>query len=169
MQKYLYLITCQNLYKIGVANDVFSRLASLQTGNPFPLSISACYEFNNAEVVERALHEKYSGRRMRGEWFDLSQRDIRQLETICKLMNGKLVEIKNTADEKEVAVAEKEQEIFADYRIEKRVVNGKIRGFVFRSRGAGREVMKYIGIRANREEFMELLAQEDKPTEEKTE
>lgn len=33
--EYIYLIECKEHYKIGIASDVFSRLATLQTGNPF--------------------------------------------------------------------------------------------------------------------------------------
>ena len=57
--QYLYLIKCQQYYKIGVANDVESRLAQLSTGNPFPLEVEIVYLFDNAEVVERALHQKF--------------------------------------------------------------------------------------------------------------
>ena len=160
--KYLYLIVCQNLYKIGVASDVFNRLAALQTGNPFPLRIAECYEFSNSEVIEKALHQKFSNRRKRGEWFDLSQKDLLVLEKLCLLLGGKRVEIKDTANEEEIAIAEEQQEVISEYRMEKRYNSstGEIRGFVFRSRDSGREILKYVGKR-NRKEFQELLAKEE--------
>lgn len=52
--QYLYLIKCQQYYKIGVASDVESRLAQLSTDNPFPLKVEIVYKFDNADIVERA-------------------------------------------------------------------------------------------------------------------
>lgn len=65
----LYLILSNNsYYKIGIANDVSGRIASLQTGNPNALVLIACYDFPNAGIVEKTLHQKYSSQRVRGEW-----------------------------------------------------------------------------------------------------
>ena len=165
--QYLYLIECQNLYKIGVAHDVVNRLATLQTGNPFQLRVVDCYEFANAEVVERGLHQKFSLIRKRGEWFALNQGDLSQLNEICVLLGGNRVEIKDIVGEEEVAIAEEEQEIISEYRIEKRYnpVNGKVRGFVFRSRDRTREIIKYIGKRSNPKEYFELLSKEENKDE----
>lgn len=59
--QYLYLIHCRNglrdFYKVGVANDVESRLAQLQTGNPLEMKILGAYGFDNAEIPERAIHD----------------------------------------------------------------------------------------------------------------
>lgn len=86
--QYLYLIKCQEYYKIGVAVDVENRLAQLSTGNPYPLSVEVYYEFENADVVERVLHQKYKNCRVRGEWFDLSRGDISDIHAICLILDG---------------------------------------------------------------------------------
>jgi hypothetical protein len=49
--QYVYLIKCQQFYKIGVANDVESRLAQLSTGNPFPLEVKVIYDNKNNRIV----------------------------------------------------------------------------------------------------------------------
>ena len=35
--KYVYIVRCGSYYKIGISNDPWSRVASMQTGNPYPL------------------------------------------------------------------------------------------------------------------------------------
>ena len=86
--QYIYLIKCQQYYKIGIANDVQSRLAQLSTGNPFELEVLAVYGFKNANAVEVAIHQRYSGSRKRGEWFFLDDHDLVDFEQICQLLGG---------------------------------------------------------------------------------
>lgn len=86
--QYLYLIKCQQFYKIGIANDVQSRLAQLSTGNPFDLEVLAVYGFENAEPVERAIHQKFANSRRRGEWFELDNSQVYIFGQICELLGG---------------------------------------------------------------------------------
>ena len=86
--QYLYLIKCQQFYKIGIANDVQSRLAQLSTGNPFELEVLAVYGYENANAVEAAIHQRYSDVRQRGEWFGLDDHDVIDFEQICQLLGG---------------------------------------------------------------------------------
>lgn len=159
--QFLYLIECKEHYKIGVANDVKSRLAQLATGNPFPLTIKACFGFENAEIVERVLHQRFSECRTKGEWFCLSLGNIDNFMKICTELGGQELSFLNPSPEdNEVEEAEEDQEIFneAGLRIEKRYnpATGEIRGFAFRERNAERRVVKYVGAR-NKDEFSELL------------
>ena len=91
--QYLYLISCKSgfetFYKVGISNDVEARLAQLQTGNPLKLSIEACYGFNNAEIVEKSIHQAWKNEKVRGEWFDVSGCED-NFNDICKLMNGEV-------------------------------------------------------------------------------
>ena len=93
MTQYLYIILCkanisEGLYKIGVANDVESRLAQLQTGSPYELEITRCFEFKNSEIAERAIHQAYSLYRVRGEWFNLSWATLEKLYQLCEMLGG---------------------------------------------------------------------------------
>lgn len=86
--QYLYLIKCQQFYKIGIANDVQSRLAQLSTGNPHELKVLAFYGYENAELVERVIHQKFANKRVRGEWFELDLSDIANFQNICQMLDG---------------------------------------------------------------------------------
>ena len=111
----LYLIRCNDYYKIGIANDLQNRLASLQTGNPYPLILEACFGFPNAVVVEKTLHQSFAGVRKIGEWFALGQDDIQRFFTICRLLGGVEMSVEidlvNNAD---IESAEEAQEVVFD-------------------------------------------------------
>jgi hypothetical protein len=53
--------------KIGITDNVRRRLKSLQSSSPEPLRL--LFSFNGSEVIESALHQKFSSCRMHGEWF----------------------------------------------------------------------------------------------------
>lgn len=111
----LYLIKCQQYYKIGVAADVESRLAQLSTGNPFPLEVETVYTFDNAEVVERAIHQKLKSKRVRGEWFELSYDDTVELHQLCLLLGGSAFEYRGAnPDEDAIEEAEEAQDVALD-------------------------------------------------------
>jgi len=112
----LYLIKCNEYYKIGVANDLKSRLAALQTGNPYPLAVEACFLFPNAAIVEKALHQAFASVRKLGEWFELGQNEVGKFQTICNALGGLPLEDVESAfvNETDIGDAEEEQEIALD-------------------------------------------------------
>ena len=75
MSCYLYVIESQSEQKpvkIGIANDAKKRLAGLQTGNPYPLTIKIQQEFKTREYAlkaEKEIHERCARYRLEGEWF----------------------------------------------------------------------------------------------------
>jgi hypothetical protein len=76
---FVYLFNCVgfDLYKIGKANDnVLSRLNTCQTGCPFQLVISECWEVPNYHALEKRLHSLFKKKHKRGEWFELSEHDL---------------------------------------------------------------------------------------------
>lgn len=85
---YVYLIKMDSCFKIGIAQDVESRLAQLQTGSPYDLEVVQCYEFHNAQTVEGALHQKFGDVRMRGEWFRLKENQVIEFGNICSMLGG---------------------------------------------------------------------------------
>ena len=70
---YIYVIRCNEYYKIGVADNVERRLYELQTGNPYQLEIVGCYPAprNMCISFEGTLHSIFEqcGFHVRGEWF----------------------------------------------------------------------------------------------------
>jgi hypothetical protein len=78
--EYVYFIRAgrTNIYKIGKSNDPKTRLASLQTANPYKLKLLHTFKADNASAAEEELHHLLQTKRMEGEWFRITpkQRDI---------------------------------------------------------------------------------------------
>lgn len=72
----VYLIRCNEFYKVGVAYDVKDRLALFQTGCPYTLEIVCSVVCKNAYNVEAILHSCYEHKAHRGEWFKLDPEDV---------------------------------------------------------------------------------------------
>lgn len=69
--------------KIGVASRPVDRLTALQTSNATTLRILVCIPGGYA--LERALHRRFRNKRLRGEWFSLTKRDV--MNAIADAMN----------------------------------------------------------------------------------
>jgi hypothetical protein len=80
---YIYLIRSQQCFKIGIANNPEVRILELQIGNPVKLELVVSYEFENADPVEWALHQKFAKKRVSGEWFALEQQEVDEFNRIC--------------------------------------------------------------------------------------
>lgn len=87
----VYVIGCRrtNAVKIGIAGDVISRIAQLQTGYPFPLKLFGAYYTKRqwAEKLERACHDKLKefGLHLKGEWFEIEPDDgVRLVEKMAR-------------------------------------------------------------------------------------
>jgi hypothetical protein len=72
--EYIYFIRAgrTNLYKVGKSNDPQSRIASLQTGNPYKLKLLHIFKADNASSAEEKLHSVLHHKRKEGEWFNLT-------------------------------------------------------------------------------------------------
>jgi hypothetical protein len=67
-----------NLVKIGRSTDVQQRIKSLQTGCPQEIDVIGIADGD----CESNWHRRFSGHRRTGEWFELSDQDISQIEFI---------------------------------------------------------------------------------------
>lgn len=107
MQK-LYLMSCQGYFKIGVAYNIARRLSELAVGNPFELSIVKMFGYQDAQVVEAALHQRFSNQWVRGEWFALTSADLEKFYALCVDLGGIEVheEIQVTNEDQEQIDAE---------------------------------------------------------------
>ena len=67
---YIYFIQCgkSGPIKVGITDNVKRRLKTLQCANPCKLELLLA--FLGGEVMECALHRKFSAHRLRGEWFE---------------------------------------------------------------------------------------------------
>lgn len=71
---YILLDSPSGLYKIGRAVDVKKRVKDLSVANA-NLSIVMIIERN----VENELHKAYSDKRVKSEWFRLTEKDIKDI------------------------------------------------------------------------------------------
>jgi hypothetical protein len=91
MAEYLYLIQCNQYTKIGITNDIDYRLRTLQTGNPYPLTVIDKFEFDEPGLVEYLLHKKYAYACVRGEWFCLSESEVDEVIDICRTFDERVM------------------------------------------------------------------------------
>ena len=73
---YIYIVKCDEYYKIGYSFNVVNRLNSLQGGNPYPLELILVRKLPEAKYFESVLHNVFKKFRIRGEWFKISPQNI---------------------------------------------------------------------------------------------
>ncbi len=67
---HLYILSCDNKFKIGITSDISKRIASLQTGNSSKIVLEYIEERNNPQKAESYLHRCFQKNRLEGEWFE---------------------------------------------------------------------------------------------------
>ena len=75
---YLMKDESNGFYKIGISNKPEYRERTLQSEKPTIVLLKA-KEFPTraiAEAIESALHKAYGDKRLRGEWFELDNKDV---------------------------------------------------------------------------------------------
>lgn len=83
-RRYVYLIRSHETgyYKIGISNDPYKRVAQLQTGSAVKLELIHCFLCEDAEQTEAFLHDKFSDKRLMGEWFSLNDSDVKEIKDL---------------------------------------------------------------------------------------
>jgi len=82
--------------KIGKSDNPLRRIKDLQTACPYEITLCTTITVEGDwHVVEAALHDAYVDRRLRGEWFDIPDHEVRNLAEITRLDP----EIVNSLDE----------------------------------------------------------------------
>jgi hypothetical protein len=86
---YIYLIGeigNENRYKIGSTRckDINKRLKQLQTGNSEELYIKESFETTHPFKLETMLHNRFKSSNLIGEWFELSNDDVRAFKGVCE-------------------------------------------------------------------------------------
>ena len=83
---YLMIDTTNNFYKIGISNNPRYREHTLQSDKP-TIELLSAKEYPTrtiAEAIEVALHKAYGEKRIRGEWFNLSEEDVEYIKETLK-------------------------------------------------------------------------------------
>lgn len=80
----IYLVKCGEFHKIGYTSGrkADDRIKSMQTGNPYPLDLAGLW--HGTENDEAALHVYYAHRKVRGEWFALTDDDVARIREIME-------------------------------------------------------------------------------------
>jgi len=89
MDGYVYLLKELGddlLHKIGVTRsyDIEKRIKKMQTGNGNKIVLVACYKTNRPFKMEKMLHFRFRDNREEGEWFLLSQEDVKSFIPLCE-------------------------------------------------------------------------------------
>lgn len=82
---YVYLITCGEFTKIGLATDPERRLANMQAGNPYEMKIAKIWHTLTPQIDEECLHAQFEAYRIRGEWFRLPVNNLLHLISLDDL------------------------------------------------------------------------------------
>ena len=83
----VYLLECDNKVKIGVARSISSRIASLQIGNPYKITLLREYSVEGeitARRLEKELHTVFKSKNLIGEWFTLLETDVQYIDSYIK-------------------------------------------------------------------------------------
>ena len=88
MKTILYVIKTKRhpIYKIGITDNIVSRLRLLSSNSPFPLMLYDVYrELNNPHRIEKMLHKHFNKENTHGEWFKLNDKQVKDIKgLICK-------------------------------------------------------------------------------------
>jgi hypothetical protein len=77
---YVYVLAGGGYYKIGKTIDIDSRLDQIEPQLPFEVELVHTIETDDIDILEDELHERYAAKRTNGEWFQLSESDIKNLK-----------------------------------------------------------------------------------------
>lgn len=81
LKRTLYIIRCNEFYKIGMTSDLVEyRMKYMQIGNPYKLEIVATYQSGNIPRKEKELHKLFKSKNKHGEWFKLDEVDLEVIE-----------------------------------------------------------------------------------------
>lgn len=79
---YLMIDTINNYHKIGISNKPVWREKTLQSEKP-TIELLASKRFVSRRIAssfEKALHDSYAEKRIRGEWFKLNMKDVSEIK-----------------------------------------------------------------------------------------
>ena len=77
----IYVMKCEQYYKIGYAKDPQKRLKAIQTSNPHLVSLVLVVHPFDAIRIEGELLSRFHSKRVKGEWFTLDSEDVAYIAT----------------------------------------------------------------------------------------
>ena len=81
---YVYLLHCptNNLYKIGRSKNTPLRHYEIEKQSPVDIVLLHTFYSKNSSNAEKILHDKNINKRIKGEWFNLSNEEVEEIKDI---------------------------------------------------------------------------------------
>lgn len=77
---YIYVLKCNEFYKIGSSTTLEKRILSIQSSCPYEIQVVHTSERrSDFQELKKYLHLKFNYAHERGEWFKLSDTDLKEL------------------------------------------------------------------------------------------
>jgi predicted GIY-YIG superfamily endonuclease len=100
---FVYLLESGGYFKIGVADNIKTRLKNLQTGNPHPIRLRQSFNLGTRDAaiqVEKGLHKLLRPINKSGEWFKIEPQDVWLFdETFSAIARGDMARMHALTDE----------------------------------------------------------------------
>ena len=88
----VYLISSgieNKIYKIGhTRRPVEKRIKEFKTGNSSNLEVVNTFESKWGTKIEASLHQRFKSKQIEGEWFELSDIDIKDFNKECENLHN---------------------------------------------------------------------------------
>ena len=86
---FIYLVRAETgEFKIGYSVDVENRIKAFSVQPPFEYELIHTFSTDDMERAESILHDKFSAKRIKGEWFSLDIEDVNEIIQIKAFENG---------------------------------------------------------------------------------
>ena len=93
----VYVIATKDfsIIKIGRSSSFKQRFTNIKSACPYDLFLWLSIRTPAPNELEKYLHNRYSHRNMRGEWFKLDDLELDELLAFFTLTNSHIREVKN--------------------------------------------------------------------------
>jgi len=81
----VYLVKGNDSYKIGRSVNFELREHYLMTKLPFAVEVIHTIKTTDSVSVERFWHDRFSERRIRGEWFELGEKEVAEFKAYAEM------------------------------------------------------------------------------------
>lgn len=89
---YIFKVRNKNIFKIGRTVNVKDRLRTVQTNSPLKIDYVYHVDVSDTCEVESALHRRYQENWLIGEWFTLSDGEVKDCVFLMRLMVQELTQ-----------------------------------------------------------------------------
>lgn len=90
----VYVIQCNDYYKIGITLRPAHRFQSLQVSNPYKIYLVYSKPIIGARAVERKLHQSLRSTHVRGEWFKLDSEQLQLVKDILDEAHSQTIKLR---------------------------------------------------------------------------